>query len=103
VRIDSRAGSAEFAIGGSVNVALLYFTKSMADIGTGQSVRVDAICPELVETDRFTRNVERVMRDRSRSRDEATTFLLASHVRQGRQAARDRHKGRLHAGLHHRY
>jgi 3-oxoacyl-[acyl-carrier protein] reductase len=79
VGIGSRAGSAEFTIGGSVNVALLNFTKAMADIGIGQSVRVNAINPGLIETDRFTRNVERVMRERSLSRDEATTFLLASH------------------------
>jgi NAD(P)-dependent dehydrogenase (short-subunit alcohol dehydrogenase family) len=32
VGIGSRAGSAEFTIGGSVNVALLNFTKAMADV-----------------------------------------------------------------------
>ncbi len=79
VGIGSRAGSAEFTIGGSVNVALLNFTKAMADIGVAQSVRVNAINPGLIETDRFTRNVERVMRERSLSRDEAMTYLLASH------------------------
>ena len=35
VGIGSRAGSAEFTIGGSVNVAILNFTKAMADIGAG--------------------------------------------------------------------
>jgi NAD(P)-dependent dehydrogenase (short-subunit alcohol dehydrogenase family) len=79
VGIGSRAGSAEFTIGGSVNVALLNFTKAMADIGIGQFVRVNAINPGLIETDRFTRNVERVMRDRGVSRDDAVTFLLSSH------------------------
>ncbi len=79
VGIGSRAGSAEFTIGGSVNVALLNFTKAMADIGVGQCVRVNAINPGLIETDRFTRNVERVMRDRAVSRDDAVRFLLSSH------------------------
>lgn len=79
VGIGSRSGSAEFTIGGSVNVALLNFTKAMADIGIGHSVRVNAINPGLIETDRFTRNVERVMRERSVSRDEAVRFLLSSH------------------------
>jgi NAD(P)-dependent dehydrogenase (short-subunit alcohol dehydrogenase family) len=78
VGIGSRAGSAEFAIGGSVNVALLNFTKAMADIGIGQSVRVNAINPGLIETDRFTRNVERVMCDRGLTREDAVTFRLAS-------------------------
>jgi NAD(P)-dependent dehydrogenase (short-subunit alcohol dehydrogenase family) len=65
VGIGSRAGSAEFTIGGSVNVAILNFTKAMADIGIKDGVRVNAINPGLIETDRFTRNIERTMRDRA--------------------------------------
>ena len=79
VGIGSRAGSAEFTIGGSVNVALLNFTKAMADIGIPQGVRVNAINPGLIETDRFIRNVERTMRDRGISRDEALTLPVSSH------------------------
>jgi NAD(P)-dependent dehydrogenase (short-subunit alcohol dehydrogenase family) len=77
--IGARAGSAEFTIGGSVNVALLNFTKAMADIGISQGVRVNAVNPGLIATDRFTRNVERVMRRNGLSRDEAMAFLLSSH------------------------
>ena len=77
--IGSRAGAAEFTIGGAVNVALLNFTKAMADIGIQHSVRVNAINPGLIATDRFTRNVERVMRERDFSYDEAMTFLVSSH------------------------
>lgn len=79
VGIGSRAGSAEFTIGGSVNVAILNFTKAMADIGVKDGVRVNAINPGLIETERFTRNVERTMRDRGLDRDAAITFLLSSH------------------------
>ncbi len=79
VGIGSRAGSAEFTIGGSVNVAILNFTKAMADIGIKDGVRVNAINPGLIETDRFTRNIERTMRDRALGRTEAIAFLLASH------------------------
>jgi 3-oxoacyl-[acyl-carrier protein] reductase len=79
VGIGSRAGSAEFTIGGAVNVALLNFTKAMADIGIGDKVRVNAINPGLIETDRFTRNVERVMREQAMTRDAAIAFLLQSH------------------------
>jgi NAD(P)-dependent dehydrogenase (short-subunit alcohol dehydrogenase family) len=79
VGIGSRAGSAEFTIGGSVNVAILNFTKAMADIGVKDGVRVNAINPGLIETDRFTRNIERTMRERSLGRADAMAFLLSSH------------------------
>jgi 3-oxoacyl-[acyl-carrier protein] reductase len=77
VGIGSRAGSAEFAIGGAVNVALLNFTKAMADLGIREGVRVNAINPGLIETDRLARNIERVMGEHSCSRDEAVARLLA--------------------------
>jgi NAD(P)-dependent dehydrogenase (short-subunit alcohol dehydrogenase family) len=79
VGVGSRAGSAEFTIGGSVNVALLNFTKAMADIGIRQGVRVNAINPGLVETERFGRNIERVSREHGFDRERAIAFLLASH------------------------
>lgn len=77
VGIGSRAGSAEFTIGGSVNVAILNFTKAMADIGVKDGVRVNAINPGLIETERFGRTVERNMRERSMSRAQVIEFLLS--------------------------
>lgn len=77
VGVGSRFGSAEFAIGGAVNVALLNFTKVMADIGIRDGVRVNAINPGLVETDRLARNIERLMREHSCTRDEAVSRMLA--------------------------
>lgn len=41
--IDGRTGSAEFAIGGSVNTAILNLTKALADRGIKDGVRVIAI------------------------------------------------------------
>lgn len=79
VGVGSRAGSAEFTIGGSVNVALLNFTKAMADIGIKDGVRVNAINPGLIETERFGRNIERVSRLHGFNREQAMAFLLASH------------------------
>jgi 3-oxoacyl-[acyl-carrier protein] reductase len=79
VGIGSRAGSAEFTIGGSVNVAILNFTKAMADIGIDQGVRVNAINPGLIATDRFLRNVDRTMKERGLDHDGAVAHLLSSH------------------------
>jgi NAD(P)-dependent dehydrogenase (short-subunit alcohol dehydrogenase family) len=47
-----------FAIGGSVNAALLSFTKAMADIGVRDGVQVNAINPGSIRTDRFRRMLE---------------------------------------------
>ncbi len=77
--VGARAGSAEFTIGGSVNVAILNFTKAMADIGIPQGVRVNAINPGLIATDRFARNVERTMHNRGMNREQALHFLLSTH------------------------
>jgi 3-oxoacyl-[acyl-carrier protein] reductase len=77
VGVSARVGSAEFAIGGAVNVALMNFTKAMADLGLRDGVRVNAISPGLIETDRLRRNIERLMREHSCSRDEAVARLLA--------------------------
>jgi NAD(P)-dependent dehydrogenase (short-subunit alcohol dehydrogenase family) len=77
VGVSARVGSAEFTIGGAVNVALLNFTKAMADLGMSDGVRVNAINPGLIETDRLARNIERLMREHSCSRDEAVSRLLA--------------------------
>jgi 3-oxoacyl-[acyl-carrier protein] reductase len=79
VGIGSRSGSAEFTIGGSVNVAILNFTKAMADIGVKDGVRVNAINPGLIETERFGRNIERVSRDHGFNREQAIAYLLSSH------------------------
>ena len=51
----------------------------MADIGVEHGVRVNAINPELIETDRFTRNVERTMREQSLTREDAVRHLLEAH------------------------
>jgi len=48
-----RTPGAEFAIGGSVNAALLSLTKALADRGVPDKVRVNVICPGSVRTDRM--------------------------------------------------
>jgi len=49
---NARAGNALFTIGGAVNAALVNLTKSLADLGVTDGVRVNAINPGGIRTDR---------------------------------------------------
>lgn len=53
VGVGGRVASADFSIGGSVNSALLNLTKSLADRGVQAGVRVNAINPGSINTDRL--------------------------------------------------
>ena len=56
--VGGRMPGPQFAIGGSVNAALLSFTKAMADIGIRDGVQVNAINPGSIRTDRFRHMME---------------------------------------------
>jgi NAD(P)-dependent dehydrogenase (short-subunit alcohol dehydrogenase family) len=60
VGVGGRTGSAEFAIGGAVNAALLNLTKVLADRGVTDGVRVNAINPGSIATDRLKPRIERL-------------------------------------------
>ena len=53
IGIGGRTGSAEFAIGGSVNAACRLLTKALADRGVRDGVRVNAINPGSIKTERL--------------------------------------------------
>ena len=53
VGIGGRTGSAEFTIGGSVNAAMRLLTKALADRGVKDGVRVNAINPGFIKTERL--------------------------------------------------
>ena len=53
VGVGGRTGAAEFAIGGSVNAACLNLTKVLADRGVSDGVRVNAINPGTIATERL--------------------------------------------------
>lgn len=59
VGIGARGGKGEFTIGGAVNAGLLNFTKAMSEYGIRDGVRVNAINPGRIETDRLTRHLDR--------------------------------------------
>lgn len=58
--VGGRTGSAEFAIGGSVNAAVLNLTKALADRGIADGVRVNAINPGSIATDRLLTRIASV-------------------------------------------
>jgi NAD(P)-dependent dehydrogenase (short-subunit alcohol dehydrogenase family) len=55
---------------------LMNFTKSMADIGKRDGVRVCAVNPGRIKTDRLTRNIQRIAESSGVSTEEATALLL---------------------------
>jgi len=69
------AGSAEFAIGGSVNAALMNLTKCLADRGVREGVRVNVVNPGSIRTDRLAIRLERMARERGVSRQEAERLM----------------------------
>jgi 3-oxoacyl-[acyl-carrier protein] reductase len=55
--IGGRTPEAQFAIGGSVNAALISFTKAMAAAGVRDGVQVNVINPGTIRTDRYQRRL----------------------------------------------
>jgi NAD(P)-dependent dehydrogenase (short-subunit alcohol dehydrogenase family) len=54
---------AHFAIGGSVNAAMLSLTKALADAGIRDGIQVNAINPGNVRTARYIQRLEQVARE----------------------------------------
>jgi NAD(P)-dependent dehydrogenase (short-subunit alcohol dehydrogenase family) len=76
VGIGGRTPGAEFAIGGSVNAALLAFTKTMPEIGIKDGIRVNATNPGAIETDRLLVRLQRYAAAHALALDEARRRLL---------------------------
>jgi NAD(P)-dependent dehydrogenase (short-subunit alcohol dehydrogenase family) len=72
-----RTASADFTIGGSVNAALFNFTKATAQIGLRDGVRVNAINPGPVETDRLKGRIANVAKEQGVDEEEARKRYLA--------------------------
>ena len=77
IGIGSRTASAEFSIGGSVNSALVNFTKATGDIGRNDGVRVNAINPGHIQTSRLEKRVEAAMTKTNGTRDDAIKHMIA--------------------------
>jgi len=73
--IGGRTASAEFSIGGSVNAALLNLTKSLADRGVRDGVRVNAINPGSIHTERLQKRIAAFADERNVNTLEAAELM----------------------------
>jgi 3-oxoacyl-[acyl-carrier protein] reductase len=55
--IGGRTPGTQFTIGGSVNAAMLSFTKAMSETGIACQIQVNAINPGAIQTDRFQKRL----------------------------------------------
>jgi NAD(P)-dependent dehydrogenase (short-subunit alcohol dehydrogenase family) len=67
-----------FAIGGSVNAALLSFTKAMADIGIRDGVQVNAVNPGSIRTERYRRMLEATAKQQGTDVETAERRMIES-------------------------
>jgi len=67
-----------FTIGGSVNAALLSFTKAMADIGISDVVQVNAVNPGNIRTERYQRRLEATAKEQGTDVQTAERKIIES-------------------------
>ena len=75
IGVGGRTGSAEFSIGGAVNAALMNLTKVLADRGIGDGVRVNAINPGSIATERLQTRIKTFAAEHQISQDEAADSM----------------------------
>jgi 3-oxoacyl-[acyl-carrier protein] reductase len=75
IGVGGRTGNADFTIGGSVNAAGRLLTKALADRGVKDGVRVNAINPGFIKTERLTVRVKSFAEEHKLSMAEAESQL----------------------------
>ncbi|HLO14647.1 MAG TPA: SDR family oxidoreductase [Anaerolineales bacterium] len=76
IGVGGRTGSAEFTIGGTVNAALMNLTKALADRGVKDGVRVNAINPGSIATERLQIRIRNYAGKNNIDLEEATRRIL---------------------------
>jgi 3-oxoacyl-[acyl-carrier protein] reductase len=76
--VGGRMPGALFTIGGSVNAALLSFTKAMADIGIRDGVQVNAVNPGSIRTERYRRMLEATAKQQGTDVETAERKMIES-------------------------
>lgn len=77
IGVGGRMASADFTIGGSVNAALLNFTRALAQQGARDGVRVNAINPGSIMTDRLKSRIQVAVRESGKDEASVITAMLA--------------------------
>jgi len=75
IGVGGKAGSAEFTIGGTVNAALMNLTKALADRGVRDGIRVNAINPGSIATQRLQTRLQNYAKTNNISLEEAAKRL----------------------------
>ena len=75
VGVGGKTASGDFTIGGSVNAALMYLTKALADRGVSDGVRVNAINPGSISTGRLQTRIEKYAKEKKIGTAEAAKQL----------------------------
>lgn len=75
--LGGRMPEGDFTIGGSVNAAILNFTKALSQVGVRDGVRVNAINPGFIETSRLKKSLEAAALRDCETPAEAAAHLLA--------------------------
>ena len=73
--IGGRTGNAGFTIGGSVNAALLNLTKALADRGVQDGVRVNAVNPSAIATERTRKRIDMLAAEQGIEVEQAAVAL----------------------------
>src|SRR6266545_266648 len=71
IGVGGKTGSAEFTIGGAVNAALMNLTKALADRGVKNGVRVNAINPGSIATERLQIRIQNYAKVKNIALEEA--------------------------------
>lgn len=77
--VSMRTPTKDFTIGASVNSALATFSKSLADLGIDQGVRVNVINPGYIASERLDRRVDALIETSGKDRNEIYDDLLAGY------------------------
>lgn len=75
IGVGGKTGSAEFTIGGTVNAALMNLTKALADRGVKDGVRVNAVNPGSIATDRLQMRIQNYAKTNNMSLEETAKRL----------------------------
>jgi len=70
IGVGGKTGNAEFTIGGAVNAALMNLTKALADRGVKEGIRVNAINPGSISTDRLQARIKNYAKEHNIDLDE---------------------------------